>query len=97
MIMNLRDYIVPSLRFKNLPRADIIFDCGGALQDNFDYNWSMQVVYSHNMTEEEWQELVYNELAEGKPFFKYVFLRAKYFFLKRFPGRAQKNSPSDPI
>lgn len=36
-------------------------------------------------------------LKEGKPFFKYVFLRAKYFFLKRFPGRAQKNSPSDPI
>ena len=27
-------------------------------------------------------------LKEGKPFFKYISLRAKYFFLKRFPGRA---------
>ena len=55
--------------FKEESASATLEDAAKALQDNFDYNWSMQVVYSHNMTEEEWQELVYNELAEGKPFF----------------------------
>lgn len=40
-----------------------------ALKNNFGYNYSMQVVYSYDMSEEEWQELAYNELNEGKPFF----------------------------
>ena len=46
-----------------------LVDAAKALQINFDYNWSMQVICSEDMTEQEWQELVYNELAEGKPFF----------------------------
>ena len=44
-------------------------DAAEALKNNFDYNWSMQVVYSYNMSEEEWQDMAYNELNEGKPFF----------------------------
>ncbi|MBR6980848.1 MAG: BspA family leucine-rich repeat surface protein, partial [Prevotella sp.] len=39
-----------------------------ALQNNFDYNWSMKVIHSDDMTEQEWQDLVYDELAGGKPF-----------------------------
>ena len=35
-------------------------------------------------------------LKEGKPLFKYIFLRAKYFLLKRFPGHAQISFPNGP-
>ena len=44
-------------------------DAAEALKNNFGYNYSMQVVYSFNMSEEEWQEMAYKELNEGKPFF----------------------------
>ena len=43
-------------------------DVEEALQKYFDYNYSMQYIFSQVMSEEEWQELVYNELKEGKPF-----------------------------
>ncbi len=39
-----------------------------ALLKYFNYNWNMQSVNSWSMTEQEWQEMVYNELYEGKPF-----------------------------
>jgi len=45
-----------------------LVDAAKAFQNYFDYNYGMQVIYSYNMTEQEWQELVYNELNEGKPF-----------------------------
>ena len=45
-----------------------LIDAAEALQHHFDYNYGMKVVYSRDMTEQEWQELVYNELDKGCPF-----------------------------
>ena len=43
-------------------------DAADAFQDCFDYNYNIQFVKSTGRTEQEWQELVYTELVEGKPF-----------------------------
>lgn len=39
-----------------------------ALQNNFEYNYNIELIYSKDMSTEEWDEMVYQELAGGKPF-----------------------------
>ena len=67
-VANLMLYCGASVRMDyGNPSSAFSEDIPLALKKYFDYSENTELVYRHNYTEEEWDELVYSELSKGNP------------------------------